>query len=88
MKAVQTFTPEYLKECRKMTREQIARFLDDFRLLHAGKGGTAKSQLISMKVPQPLLASFKKQCELVGIPYQTQIKKLMTEWLRNRGTLD
>jgi hypothetical protein len=34
-KAVQYFTPEYLKECAKMSPDQIIEFLEDYRLLVA-----------------------------------------------------
>ena len=80
MKTVQKFTPEYLDSCRKMKPEQIVRFLEDFRILHGAPGGE-KSKLISMKVPVPLLRAFRAKAQLSGIPYQTQIKKLMIAWL-------
>ena len=80
MRPVQYFTPEYLAHCRKMNPEQIVRFLEDFRLLHAPKGAS-KSKLISMKVPEPLLAAFKAKSQLNAVPYQTQIKNLMRAWL-------
>lgn len=81
MRPVQFFSDEYLERCREMTPEQIARFLEDFRLLHAPKTRPAKSRLISLKVPEPLLESFRRKAELTGTPYQTQIKRLMREWL-------
>jgi|GEM_PF-6823811 len=40
-----------------------------------------KSRLISLKVPEALLEAFKVKSRLSGIPYQTQIKKLMSAWL-------
>ncbi len=78
MKAVQKFSKEYLELCRSMTPAQIIQFLEDFRTLHVPP---EKSQLISIKIPPSLLGTFKTQCKLEGIPYQTQIKKLMVEWL-------
>ena len=81
MRAVQFFSDEYLGHCRAMKPEQILAFLEDFRLLH-GDPGPRKSRLISMKVPEPLLVHFKARSALAGIPYQTQIKRLMQEWLR------
>ena len=80
MRAVQLFSKEYLEQCRAMTPDQIARFVEDFRLLHAALG-KPKSRLISMKVPEPLLDAFKTKAKLTGVPYQTQIKRLMTAWL-------
>jgi predicted DNA binding CopG/RHH family protein len=82
MKPVQYFSKEYLAQCRKMTPEQIVSFLEDFRALHAGAAAPAKSRLISLKVPEPLLASFRMKAQLSGIPYQTQIKRLMTDWAK------
>ena len=79
MKVVQTFSDEYLERCRDMSHDEIARFLDDFRRLHGKRRGP--SRLISMKVPEDLLATFKAQAKLHNVPYQTQIKKLMTAWL-------
>ena len=80
MKAVQYFSDEYLQQCRAMTPEQIVRFLDDFRQLH-GATTYSKSKLISIKIPENLLNVFKAQAARDGIPYQTQIKKLMREWV-------
>lgn len=82
MKALQTFTPEYLERCQQMSSDEIARFLDQFRQIHAEKTKPVKSKLISMKVPEDLLQSFKTKAELDGIAYQTKIKQLMVDWLR------
>jgi len=79
MKAVQYFSDEYLERCRSMTVEQILHFLDDFRSLHGGC--PVKSKLISIKVPEDLLNSFKAKAGMAGTPYQTQIKSLMKAWL-------
>ena len=79
MKAVQKFSDEYLASCREMTTDQIIRFIEDFRRLHAGPRGP--SRLISIKVPQDLLDSFKTKARLMNRPYQTQIKALMAAWL-------
>ena len=84
MKAVQKFSKEYLELCKKMRPEQIAQFLENFRLIHAKSGERSprtRTRLISMKVEEPLLEAFKRQCELLGVPYQTQIKKIMRDWL-------
>jgi uncharacterized protein (DUF4415 family) len=77
---LQYFTVDYLEQCSKMKPEQILEFLDSFRLLHGG-GKPAPSRLISMKVEQPLLDAFRNRCTIEGTPYQTQIKKIMREWL-------
>lgn len=82
MKPVQYFSDDYLAECRKFTPEQIVRFLDDFRQLHAHSDrASAKSKLISLKVPEDLLGAFKAKARLQGLRYQTHIKKLMLDWV-------
>jgi predicted DNA binding CopG/RHH family protein len=86
MRPVQYFSDEYLAQCRDMTPEQIIQFLDDFRQLHGQrKEIRSRSKLISIKVPENLLNVFKKQAALAGTPYQTQIKKLMTDWVLVSG---
>ena len=81
MRPVQHFSDEYLLRCAAMRPEQIIHFLDEFRLLHAPRVTRPKSRLISLKVPEPLLEAFKTKARLRGVPYQTQIKRLMSEWL-------
>jgi len=85
MKVVQTFSDEYLERCRDMSHDEIARFLDDFRRLHGKR--RSPSRLISMKVPEDLLAAFKAQAKLHNVPYQTQIKRLMTAWLTDSDSI-
>jgi len=84
MKPVQHFSDEYLERCRALSPDEIARFLEDFRKLHGRPRGPSK--LISMKVPEDLLSAFKARAGLSGVPYQTQIKKLMVEWLGREGS--
>ena len=79
LKAVQKFPDEYLQRCREMSHDDIARFLDDFRRIHANKH--SRSRLISMKVPVDLLEAFKTKSSLAGLRYQTQIKELMKSWV-------
>lgn len=78
-RALQKFSDEYLANCKGMSAESIVRFLDDFRRLHGER--KVASKLISMKVPEDLLGAFKMQARAIGTPYQTQIKRLMREWL-------
>lgn len=80
MRPVQYFSDEYLKRCRTATPKQILTFLESYRLMQAVEG---KSKLISIKVPESLLTTFRQKCELHGLKYQTHIKKLMQEWLTN-----
>ena len=81
MKAVQSFSKEYLEQCRKMTPKQILHFLEDFRNLHLGRD-KQKSKLIRIKIPETMLKSFKSKAKLSGLRYQTQIKVLMEDWLK------
>jgi predicted DNA binding CopG/RHH family protein len=32
-------------------------------------------------VPEDLLQAFRQRAELAGVPYQTQIKQLMRQWV-------
>lgn len=80
MRHVQRFSMDYLEQCRRMSPEQIIRFVEDFRALHS-RVRSGKSRLISMRVPEPLLDAFRTKARLSGIPYQTQIKRLMEDWL-------
>lgn len=54
-------------------------FLEDMRVLKSKV--SSQSKLISMKVPENLLRAFQFECEKQNVKYQTQIKKLMWEWL-------
>ncbi len=78
-KGIQFFTHEYLESCRGMTPDQIIEFLENYRMLFAKR--EEKSLLISLKIKPSLLEAFKRKAALKGIPYQTQIKKLMSGWL-------
>lgn len=81
MRPVQYFSQEYLERCRELSPEQIVAFLDDFQALHAAATMPRKSRLISLRLPEPLLAAFRTRASLAGVPYQTQIKRLMSAWL-------
>ena len=78
MRPLQRFSAEYLESTRNSSPDEIVRFLDDFRQLHAPAGS---SRLISMRVPERLLHCFKNKCSLEGTRYQTRIKALMADWL-------
>lgn len=79
-KPVQHFTKEYLESCRELTPDQILEFLDDFqKLMHDSQ---EKCKLISLKIEPSLLHAFQTKARLTGLPYQTQIKKLMKDWLK------
>lgn len=83
MKPLQYFSDEYLEQTRHATPEQILNYLEQFRLMQAPVAKTSPSKLISMKVPENLLNTFRAKCETNGVKYQTQIKVLMKEWLSN-----
>ena len=82
MKPVQYFSDEYLEQCKSFSTEAILEYLDNFRLMQQSSD---KTRLISIKIPESLLASFKVKSELHQVKYQTQIKKLMTDWLNNQN---
>ncbi|MBI1860947.1 MAG: BrnA antitoxin family protein [Deltaproteobacteria bacterium] len=86
MKTIQHFTSEYLKQCADMKPDQIARFLEDFRVIYGSRAGGPSqvrepSKLISLKVSPDLLRAFRARCGMENIRYQTQIKTLMENWL-------
>lgn len=83
---VQFFSDDYLERCREMKPAEVLEFLEGFRLLHDRP--RQKSRLISLKVPEDLLEAFRRRCHLEGTRYQTQIKRLMSEWLRGSGGED
>lgn len=59
----------------------IVEFLEMFRMLSDPRA-QFPSKLISIKIPEPLLAAFKFQAQRKGIPYQTLIKQLMVAYLK------
>lgn len=77
---VQYFSDEALAAGAKLSPEQVLRFLEDFRRLHAAPKNR-KARLISLRVPEELLAAFKAKADLEAIPYQVQIKRLMSAWV-------
>ncbi len=82
MKPVQFFDDAYLEQSKAFSTEAILEYLDNFRLMQQA---TDKSRLISIKVPESLLTSFRTKAELHQVKYQTQIKKLMAEWANNQN---
>ncbi|MGH8221444.1 MAG: CopG family antitoxin [Woeseiaceae bacterium] len=85
MRAVQYFSDEQLAQGRRMKPAQILQFLEDFRELHGARAaeGTRSSTSISLRVPDALLRVFRARAAAAGVPYQTQIKRLMEEWVVN-----
>ncbi|HEX5037480.1 MAG TPA: CopG family antitoxin [bacterium] len=80
MRPVQYFTPEYLKECKKMSPEDRLQFLEDFRKLQ-DRRPPAKSKLISLRIDEALLERFREKAKAAGLPYQTLLKNLIRDFL-------
>ena len=78
MKPVQYFSDEYLEQCKTFSSEAILEYLENFRLMQQPGD---KTRLISLKVPESLLESFKIKSNLNRVKYQTQIKQLMADWV-------
>jgi predicted DNA binding CopG/RHH family protein len=77
---VQIFTDEHLERGRRMKGSEIVEFLEGFReMAHAS--APSPSRLISVRVPESLLESFKFAARQEGLPYQTLLKRLMREYL-------
>jgi predicted DNA binding CopG/RHH family protein len=84
VRPVQRFSDAYLVQCRAMTPDQIAQFLEDFRELQGARLGHQRAEgstLISLRVPKPLLRLFRARAAAAGVAYQTQVKRLMAEWV-------
>ncbi len=77
---VQKFSKEYLDKCQNLKTKEIVKFVEDFRVLY-GQKKPSVSKVISIKIPEDLLEAFRAKAKLNEIPYQTQIKKLMMQWL-------
>jgi hypothetical protein len=84
-RSIQYFSKEYLKRCEGVTPEQVIEFLENYRMLFSSM--REKSQLISIKIEPSLLKAFKHKAKLEGLVYQTQIKKLMRDWLESSKKL-
>ena len=81
-KPVQFFTEEYLRSTAKMSVTERAKFLEEFRQLVASRESQGPTKLISIKIPEGLLAQFRARCDRENIPYQRKIKSLMLQWLQ------
>lgn len=86
MRPVQKFTDEQLAHSRTLKPEQVLQFLEDFRELHGAAAASAgwSSTAISLRVPDVLLRVFRARAAALGVPYQSQIKRLMEEWVGAR----
>ena len=84
MKTIQLFSDNYLAQCEQLSTEQIARYLEDFRIVNKPIKKPL-SKLISIKVETDLLEAFKTKAQLDGVPYQSRIKAIMRDWLKTDG---
>lgn len=82
MRPVQYFSDEYLAHCAGMSTEQVCDYLESFRAM-ATSAKPARRKLISLRIQEPVLASFKQKARAAGIPYQRKIHQLMEAWVRD-----
>jgi len=68
-----------LQEAARLSTSDTLEFLENFKKLSLGVSD--KSKLISIKVPESLLAAFKMKAKSEGVLYQSKIKQLMAQWL-------
>jgi predicted DNA binding CopG/RHH family protein len=83
---IQYFSDDYLEQASACSTTEIAQFLEDMRLLHHAIMPRSQTKLISLKIPEQLLTSFKTRCKLEGSKYQTKIKELMVAYLNQTST--
>jgi len=84
MRPTQYFTDEYLQSTRKSTPTQIAKFLDDYRILHGNaklEVTRKKTKLISIRLTVDILSDLKSLSKRRQIPYQTLMKQLLEQGL-------
>ncbi len=79
-RCTQYFSKEYLQNCQAIRPDQIAQFLEDFRLLHTSQ--PSKKRLISLRISESLLKAAKAKARAMGVPYQTQIQRLLEDWVK------
>lgn len=61
-----------------LTPEQTLQFLEDFRAMVTGQDQTTK--MISLRVPENVLNSFKVKAKGKNFKYQSVIIQLMRKW--------
>ena len=82
MRPVQYFTKEYVENCSRLTPAQFLDFVENARLLYFDAIAEDKTILISLKIKESLLKTFKQKCAWEGAKYQTKIKELMLSYLK------
>ncbi len=80
---VQYFNQDYIDQCQIMSHIEIIEKITEQQNLFWSlqNRDVEKSCLISLKVNDLLLEKFKDVCETHNLKYQTQIKKLMMNWV-------
>lgn len=79
-KPVQYFSAERLATDATLSKDEIARFLDEFQSLVHGNEGPRK--LISLRIPKHILDCCKLKAKIQGRPYQGQIVEMIRNWVR------
>lgn len=67
----------------KPNPEQVWKFLEDYNQIIQGKDQV--TQAISLRIPKNILEAFKSKAQFKGLKYQTQIVKLMRDWILFEG---
>ena len=63
----------------KLTPDQAWQFLENFSAMAHGKD--EKTEMISLRVPGNILQAFKAKSQEQELKYQSQIIKLMRQWI-------
>lgn len=66
-----------------MTPNQVMEFLDSFQQVVSGQD--QKTKLISMRVPENVLETFKVIAKNKNQKYQSVIVQLMRDWIKNES---
>lgn len=73
-------TKQLHKKQKKLTPDQTLDFLDNFQKVMSGKD--KKTKLISLRIPENILESFKVLTQEKNQKYQSIIVHLMREWIK------
>ena len=76
-------TKQIHKKQKKLTPNQVLEFLDNFQCVVHGQD--KKTKLISMRVPENVLQSFKTLTKDKNQKYQSVIVQLMRDWIKNNS---
>jgi hypothetical protein len=76
-------TKQIHKKQKKLNPNQILEFLDNFQQVVHGKDKPTK--LISLRVPENILESFKILTKEKNQKYQSVIVQLMRDWIKSNS---